>query len=346
MNSEFFSAASKTVYRVHGIILNMLLRIYKAFRDKRKLYKDAGMPQQSSKHIQIGKAFEYPRMGDGREFNLRPLPSDITGAKRPVYLQVWAFLSQLEIVPLEGNGVELLAKFEWDGGRVDPIVPNCRRGIGPNLRSIFLTFKRIIKHIRMLCLDGSDFMCFSPCTVRSRRLLPLGFNMHTPAVSFLPCWRGDTASQIFLFLLEQGVDVTKNIMQQVESQLLFFKPCIMSLRGIPRWRKRLIARPFIGNGIDKYNRDERMHVQLPRPRWFPIQCTTCKHWRDVHNICLLRQGKWTQLRCDVCDNSSVSSKWLCMCGSRWHNCSTHSALGNRCARTNPHAFRGSEVAAS
>ena len=173
------------MFEMHSVIL----RVWKEVQTKREIAAKAEESGLQSKRASVPPALYYPT--GGRQIDLKPFlaPAKKDGVEGLCLLQVLYFVSNLQICHASHGGIgvtwlELLAKFEHDGGRLDPICMPRGGLVAPSLRVLLLKFKQLVKFIIQVCADDAASIAFSPCKSGYRRLRSLGFTTFIPAINF------------------------------------------------------------------------------------------------------------------------------------------------------------------
>ena len=145
---------------------DVILRVTRAHRDRRRianLEAAGGLLGCNRTTIVAASQWQYPSIPEGRRVHLRPLPSDMDN--NILVQQIWHFINNLIIKPTGDTGagvawIELLAKFEHDGGCVQ--IQGGGKIIRASFRAIFLLFKRKVKQVVSICADADDHILFTP----------------------------------------------------------------------------------------------------------------------------------------------------------------------------------------
>jgi hypothetical protein len=259
---------------------------------------------------------------------------------------VWYFLSSLRTVPTGHDRVgvtwlELLAKFEHDGGCLDKDICTPTGIVKPTLRRTLKVFKSMVLHTIRTCGNDHASLQFAACRVNTRRLGGLGFSKFTSAVSMLPCWQGVIPLRVVCYLLTLRMRVTRATPGMINHGTLFVRHAPLALKGVPRWRNQVGDKTRIPNALpaarEKHaqifvspGHAHNVHAVAKPSFW--LACPACNFWRDVGHIDLLANKKWASIRCGQCKGPRSASKWLCPCKRRWNLCPMHVQAGFECHR--------------
>ena len=83
--------------------------------------------------------------------------------------------------------------------------------------------------------------------------------------------------------------------------------------------------------------EETTPVHPPPPDASPdhlwLFCPRCRKLRLANSTPLQKNNNWTAVTCKGCHRAPRSSKWLCLCRTRWTQCPTHYPIGIAIAAT-------------
>jgi ribonuclease HI len=255
-----------------------------------------------------------------------------------LFMQVWHFLSNLSVSPrsvLTHTGgqceqgtswLELLCLFELWGGCLEQDI----LGVRLTLRACLAAFRKVLLQVCSLCLPREDAFFFKPSKSPIVRLRCAGISNFVPCINGIVMLEDADKAQMLPCLVALSARLSKNVLEQLRKGIFQAKPCRLSQRGCPAWRKSICPRQVIPDRHMLHTRPHDLVCSIIIPVSFRIACPDCGHKIPVAQRTLYGNGKWTQLTCTSCFRHATARKWKCACGSFWVGCPLHAQIGFAC----------------
>ena len=171
------------------------------------------------------------------------------------------------------------------------------------------------------CYEGKDLL-----------LADYGLYCHMSAIGATLCAEADISSGIHNTLMSirkakgpNGVEMLKS----TSPPLPKFEPWVAHVGRASLSLPTLVQRHKANNASHIECKGQRGDGRDLKARHFLLTCPKCKLSKDAE-ACKLYAAAARVLFCTACKTSATSTKWCCVHGIPWHNCSVHKACGFRC----------------